>query len=125
MWQGFNFFCNVDVTDDLDQVLWKGFIGLPNYKAPNPVVGAYKGGYLFDEGVWRSEEQSCMINNIPYFNAQSRFLIVKRIKALAGEPFSFEWFLDNDVIEPYTRTKAAAKLPTLPHLAPPTVYMPE
>ena len=39
---------------------------------------------------------SCMVNNQAYFNAPSREQIVKRIKELAGETYSFEEFIAND-----------------------------
>jgi hypothetical protein len=37
-----------------------------------------------------------MSNGIKYFNAISRELIVKRILRIAGEPYSFETFLEKD-----------------------------
>lgn len=40
-------------------------------------------GYKY--GVWRPEETSCMISNLPYFNSPSRFWIVKRLLESAGE----------------------------------------
>ena len=42
-------------------------------------MGVYEGGYEYQYGVWRSEENSCMNNNVPYFNVQSRWAIVNRI----------------------------------------------
>ena len=52
---------------------------------------------MYTRGVFRSEQNSCMNNNIPYFSTISRESIVKRIKRYAGEPFDFEEFvrLDN------------------------------
>ena len=57
----FGFQLNLDFTSDLSGILWKDFVGLPDY----PEVGAYKGGSQYQYGVWRSEENSCMNNNIP------------------------------------------------------------
>lgn len=48
-------------------------------------------------GVFRSEPNSCMNNNVPYFSAISRESIVKRIMQYAGEPYSFEEFKAHDV----------------------------
>lgn len=51
---------------------------------------------MHSRGVFRSEQNSCMNNNVPYFNAISRESIVRRIKKYAGETFSFEEFVAND-----------------------------
>ena len=91
-WQELGFQMNLDFTDDLDEVLWKDFIGYDKY-AP---VGAYEGGYEYQYGVWRSEENSCMNNNIPYYNVQSRWCIVKRIMELSEMEFSVQDFMAND-----------------------------
>jgi hypothetical protein len=40
-----------------------------------------------------------MNNDIPYYSTISRESIVKRIKAYAGEEYSFEDFVANDVVE--------------------------
>ena len=69
-WQKLGYQMNLDFTDDLDKILWKDFIGMDKY-AP---VGAYEGGYEYQFGVWRSEENSCMNNNIPYLSFASRFM---------------------------------------------------
>jgi len=47
-----------------------------------------------------------MINNIKYINAPGRELIVKRIKQLAGLPYSFDDFRSRDVMELNVATKA-------------------
>lgn len=47
-------------------------------------------------GVYRSEVNSVMNNNVPYFSSWSRQIIVERIKKVAGEKFSFEEFVAND-----------------------------
>ena len=86
-------YTNVDITNDLAVIYWKHFVGLSGYES----VGAYEGAYYFPTGVWRPENGSCMINNIAYYNAPSREAIVKRIKYLAREEYSFEEFLAKDV----------------------------
>ena len=91
-WQKMGYQMNLDFTDDLDEILWKDFIGIDKY-AP---VGAYEGGYEYQFGVWRSEENSCMNNNIPYYNVQSRWSIVKRIMQLSDIEYSVEDFIKND-----------------------------
>ena len=54
---------------------------------------------MHSRGVYRSEQNSCMNNDIPYYSTISRESIVKRIMAYAGEEYSFEKFVENDVIE--------------------------
>jgi uncharacterized protein YjdB len=104
LWQQWGFYGNVDLTDDLNRILWKHFIGEPNYS----YVGAHEGGYYYAYGVWRPEVTSLMINNIPYINAPGRELIVRRIKKLAGETFSFNEFKQKDVRETHALTRSAS-----------------
>ena len=54
---------------------------------------------MHNRGVFRSEQNSCMNNNIPYYSTISREVIVKRIKAIAGEEYRFDEFVANDVLE--------------------------
>ena len=93
-WQKFGFQCNLDFTNDLSVILWKDFIGIDKYSQ----VGAYEGGYEYQYGVWRSEANSCMNNNIPYFNVQSRWCIVKRIMELSEKNFTVQDFIASDLI---------------------------
>jgi len=102
-WQSWSHFRNVDLTNNYSTILWKHFIGDPLYS----YVGAYEGAYYYAYGVWRPESGSLMINNIAYINAPSRELIVKRIKQLAGEPYSFADFKARDVKETGVLTKSA------------------
>ena len=94
-WQKLGFQMNLDFTDDCTEILWKDFVGLEGYEE----VGAFEGGYEYQYGVWRSEQNSCMNNNIPYFNVQSRWVIYKRIMELSGLPYSVEDFIYNDRTE--------------------------
>lgn len=95
MWQDLGAFLNVDFTNNLSNILWEDFIGRPQYTN----VGAYEGGLTYGRGVWRPEFNSCMNNNIPYYNAPTRWMAVERITRIAGVPFSFEQFVANDIIE--------------------------
>jgi uncharacterized protein YjdB len=104
LWQQWGFFLNVDLTNNLNDILWKQFIGESKY----PYVGAHEGGHYYAYGVWRPEDTSLMINNIAYINAPGRELIVKRIKRLAGETFSFEEFKAKDIRETQALTRSAS-----------------
>ena len=117
--QQHGFYLNVDLTNNPTTVLWKDFLGNPKY----PMVGFYEGAYNYKTGFWRSEDNSCMRNSdVPYYSAPSRALIVKRIKTLAGEPFTLEWFMSTDIIEPYVTTKSSTELMTRSQLASPIVW---
>lgn len=60
------------------------------------IVDIYEGGYFHSRGVYRSEVNSCMNNNVPYFSTVSRQAIVERIMDYAGEAFDFETFVSRD-----------------------------
>lgn len=88
-------FLNLSLTDDPKAVPWAHLIGHSRY----PEVGIYEGGYVYERGVWRSEGSGIMrISSDKYFNAFCRELLVKRILTLAGEEYSFEKFLEKDVL---------------------------
>lgn len=93
-----------NMTVDRTNVPWQHFIGLSNYS----MVGLYEGGYFFSRGIWRAEFNHCMNDNVPYFNAPSRELFVKRVKSLAGEVYSFSEFLAKDKYEPVQRSRRGA-----------------
>lgn len=99
-WQKLGFQCNLDFTDNLSTILWKDFIGIDKYAQ----VGVYEGGYEYQYGVWRSEMNSCMNNNIPYYNVQSRWSIVSRIMKLAEVDFTVQDFIEADHVAPWSST---------------------
>jgi hypothetical protein len=91
---------NVDFYDDILLTTWRGFANNPKYS----MVGTFEGSYMYGIGIWRPEYNSCMNNNILYFNAPSRWAQVRRIKRLAGFDYSFEQFLQDDVVPEYPST---------------------
>jgi hypothetical protein len=109
------YYANVDNKNDLTKIIWKDFIGNPKYN----MVDAFEGAYYCEKGFWRSEEISTMGPlNVRYFNAPSRAAIVKRIKTLAGEPFTMEWFMATDIIEPPVRTRTTDETDIFMHTPP-------
>lgn len=84
---------NVSLSGRYDDVPWKHLIYDKRY---NDIVDIYDGGYFHSNGVYRSEYNSVMNNNVPYISTWCRQLIVQRIKLLAGEPFDYEEFVAND-----------------------------
>lgn len=95
-------FENISLTGKLNEVPWSHFIFHEKY---NQIVDVFEGAFYHSRGVYRSEQSSCMNNNIPYFNAISRESIVKRIKKYAGEIYSYDDFLAKDVLDASTVTK--------------------
>lgn len=84
---------NLEITGKMHSVGWSHLIFDDRY---SDIVDIYEGGYMHNRGVFRSEPNSCMNNDIPYYSTISRESIVKRIKRYAGETFSFEDFVKND-----------------------------
>ena len=95
---------NLSLTGKMHNVTWSHLIFDPRY---SDLVDIYEGGYMYSRGVFRSEQNSCMNNNIPYYSTISRESIVKRIKRYAGETYSFEDFVKNDKREAGNVTRSA------------------
>ncbi|MDR0988132.1 MAG: leucine-rich repeat protein [Prevotellaceae bacterium] len=105
---------NLSLTGKMNEVPWSHLIFHDNYKQ---TVDVFEGGYMHTRGVYRSEQNSCMNNDIPYYSAISRETIVKRIKSIAGEAYNFNDFVANDkaVVEaPATRTEDRMGVPYRP-----------
>jgi len=111
---------NISLSGKLNEVPWSHFIFHEKY---NQIVDVFEGAFYHSRGVYRSEQTSCMNNNIPYYNAISRESIVKRIISYAGETYSFSNFLAKDVLEASVPTKGlvtpeALRGPSIQHNAP-------
>ena len=92
--KSFGWYDNLSLNGDIKTVPWSHMISDPDY---SDVVDIFEGGYFHSRGVFRSEENSCMNNNIPYFSSISRESIVRRIMEYAGESFSYESFKAKDI----------------------------
>ena len=97
---------NLEDTGDMDQVGWSHLIFHPTY---SNIVDIYEGGYFHTRGIFRSEPNSCMNNNIPYFSAISRQEAVERIMRYAGEEFSLDDFYAKDVLDMQGNNSGSAK----------------
>lgn len=84
---------NMSLEGSMRKVPWAHLI---SDSRVNDIVDVYEGGYFHSRGVYRSEQNSCMNNNVPYYSTWCRQLIVERIKRLAGETFSYEDFMAHD-----------------------------
>ena len=96
LYQSIGWFQNLSLTGKMGDVPWRDFIFHEKY---SEFVDIFEGGYMHSRGVYRSEQNSCMNNDIPYFSTISRYEIYKRIKEYAGETWSLEDFIEHDVIE--------------------------
>lgn len=64
---------------------------------------------MHTRGVYRSEQNSCMNNDIPYYSTISRYEIYKRIMEYAGQSWSLEDFIANDVVEAVSTSSTKAQ----------------
>ena len=92
--KSFGFYDNLSLTGNMHNVPWSHMIFDPQFSG---TVDIYEGGFFHTRGVFRSEQTSCMNNNVPYFSAISRESIVKRIMAYAGLEYSYNTFKANDI----------------------------
>ncbi len=92
--QSLGWYQNLSLNSSHYEVPWSHLIFDPQFQM---YVDMYEGGFFHQRGVYRSEVNSCMNNNIPYYSAISREAIVKRIMEYAGEEYTFEKFKASDV----------------------------
>lgn len=84
---------NLATTSKMSQVAWSDFIFDARY---SDQVDVFEGGYGYMRGVFRCENNSCMNYGIPYFNAISRYEIMRRIRQNSGTSFDMDYFYAND-----------------------------
>lgn len=96
---------NLSLTGKMHEVPWSHLIFDNRY---SDIVDIFEGGFMHNRGVFRSEQSSCMNNNIPYYSTISRESIVKRIKRYAGETYSYEEFVANDRRDAGTATRSSS-----------------
>lgn len=85
---------NLSTDGNYNSVEWAHLFAHPDY---TNIVDMYEGGYFHSRGIYRSEANSCMNNNVPYYSAISRQEMVERIMKYAGLEFSLEDFYAKDV----------------------------
>lgn len=99
-------YANVSLSGKTHEVPWAHLLEDSRY---NGTVDIYEGAVGHMRGVYRSEQNSCMNDGVPYFNAASREAIVKRIMEYAGEVYSYEAFAAKDRKD---KTEAASRVAT-------------
>ena len=97
---------NLSLSGKMGDVPWRDFIFHEKYST---FVDIFEGGYMHNRGVYRSEQNSCMNNEIPYYSTISRYEIYKRIMEYAGQSWSLEDFIANDVVEAVSTSSTKAQ----------------
>lgn len=102
IWQNIGWYLNVSGISDSAKVPWKYFLRMEKYSGSSySSLGIFEGGYSYWYGIYRPEEENCMRGAmIPYYDAASREMIVKRIMKIVGEEYTLDKFLANDKIIP-------------------------
>ena len=121
LYKSWGWYDNIELTGKMHEVGWSHLIFDPRY---SDIVDIFEGGYMHSRGVFRSEQNSCMNNNIPYYSTICRESIVKRIKRYAGERFDFEEFalLDKRTTDVVSRTQDWSAGNVSSHSLPPVVH---
>ena len=105
----------LNISATYDNTPWQSLLDIkPQLVSINPLydrIGVFQGGWVSALNRWRSEAISCMIDNRLYFSTWQRVLIVKRIKALAGESFDMNDFVANDVATDPLRDAVSSPTP--------------
>ncbi|MBR4802418.1 MAG: hypothetical protein IK041_06370 [Bacteroidales bacterium] len=106
--------CSIGLTHSVEGANWKTFADKSKYEGCN--ISLHKGALMYGVGIYRSENNSCMINNVTHYNTISRWQIYCRIKKMAGETPTVEDFManDTDVINPYASAAPSTKGATPP-----------
>ena len=115
---------NLDVALDTLLLPWAELVA---DSAHHPGIGIHEGGYAYGKGIWRSEHNSCMNDNIPYYNTWSRWLIVRRLMTAHGRPdFPLAAFLALDRVTPPADTVAlpASRAAHATRPLPPPILLP-
>ena len=84
---------NASLNGRYKEIDWTHLIFDDRYQ---DIVDIYNGAYYHSDGVYRSELNSCMNNNVPYYSTISRQEMVERIMKYSGGTFDFETFVSKD-----------------------------
>lgn len=102
--RSFGWYRNVSLSGKYSDIEWRHLIFHGEY---DDIVDIYEGAFYHSDGVYRSEINSCMNDNIPYFSTYSRQVMVERIMEYAGQEFVFDDFVSKDSREIGEITRSA------------------
>ncbi len=117
---------NLSDNGDHKTVEWAHLFAHPDYMDK---IDMYEGGFFHTRGIYRSEPNSCMNNNVPYYSAISRQEMVERIMRYSGQRFSITKFYAKDVRDAsnndfVTKSVFSASEPTITSMASAAKQMP-
>ncbi len=96
-YQGHGWYQNVDVSGDQTKSPWAPVLSSAEYSTYYSSVGYFEGARSVGKGIWRAESgATCMQDNRFYYDAASRYGIVKQLKAAAGETLTWADFVNKD-----------------------------
>jgi len=96
-YQSYGWYQNVDVSGDKTKCPWANILSSAEYPAYYSLVGYFEGARSVGKGIWRAEsDATCMNDNRFYYDAASRYAIVKQLKQAAGETLSWAEFVNKD-----------------------------
>lgn len=96
-YQSYGWYQNVDVSGDRTKSPWAMILASAEYSTYYSKVGYYEGARSVGKGIWRAESAAtCMNDNRFYYDAASRYAIVKQLKEAAGETLTWAEFVNKD-----------------------------
>jgi len=123
--QSYGWYGNVDVSGDKTKSPWAHILSSAEYSTYYSLVGYFEGARSVGKGIWRAESfAGCMNENQFYFDAASRYSIVKQLKQCAGETLTWADFVrkDYDHGNAIISTKSATIPANVPRLPEPVVW---
>ncbi len=96
-YQSHGWYQNVDVSGDKTKSPWSVILSSAEYSTYYSKVGYFEGARSVGKGIWRAEaEATCMNDNRFYYDAASRYAIIKQLKQCAGETLTWTEFVNKD-----------------------------
>jgi hypothetical protein len=124
--QNVGWYQNVSLVDDQGTCPWSGFFTASEYASYYSSVGLYAGARSVASGIWRPESAAtCMNNNEFYYDAPSRYAIVKELTECTGESLTWSQFVAKDydrLNSDFSSSRGLFKTENVPHLHEPITY---
>jgi len=96
-YQSHGWYQNVDVSGDKTKCPWSNILSSAESSVYYSRVGYFEGARSVGKGIWRAEyDATCMNDNRFYYDAASRYTIVKQLKEFAGETLTWAEFVNKD-----------------------------
>lgn len=119
--QKYGWYQNVSVSSSQKSAPWGFFFEKPEHSIYYSKVGMFEGARSAQKGIWRPEsEPTCMNDNRLYYDAPSRWSIVRDLKKSVGEELTWEEFVNKDYDRENVDFTKSQQVPyeILPHTEP-------